>query len=34
LERQVAVIGVWVKVGVLVLVVMLGVVIWLLVRGR
>ena len=32
LERQVAVIGVWVKVGVLVLVVMLGVVIWLLVR--
>ena len=34
LERQVAAIGVWVKVGVLVLVVMGGVVIWLLVRGR
>ena len=32
LERQVAVIGVWVKVGVSVGVVMLGVVIWLLVR--
>ena len=34
LERQVAAIGVWVKVGVSVVVVMLGVVIWLLVRGR
>jgi hypothetical protein len=34
LERQVAAIGVWVKVGVSVLVVMGGVVIWLLVRGR
>jgi hypothetical protein len=34
LERQVGVIGVWVKVGVSVLVVMGGVVIWLLVRGR
>jgi hypothetical protein len=32
LERQVAAIGVWVKVGVLLVVVMLGVVIWLLVR--
>jgi hypothetical protein len=34
LEQKVAVIGVWVKVGVSVVVVMLGVVIWLLVRGR
>jgi len=34
LERQLAAIGVWVKVGVSVVVVMLGVVIWLLVRGR
>src|SRR5271170_5647030 len=34
LERQVAAVGVWVKVGVSLLVVMLGVVIWLLVRGR
>ena len=34
LERQVAVIGVWVKVGVSVVVVMLGVVIWLLVPRR
>jgi hypothetical protein len=34
LERQLAVIGVWVKVGVSVVVVMLGVVIWMLVRGR
>ena len=34
LERQVAVIGVWVKVGVSVVVVMGGVMIWLLVRGR
>jgi hypothetical protein len=32
LERQVAVIGVWVKVGVSAVVVMLGVVIWLLAR--
>jgi hypothetical protein len=34
LERQVAAIGVWVKVGVSLVVVMGGVVIWLLVRGR
>ena len=34
LEQKVAAIGVWVKVGVSVVVVMLGVVIWLLVRGR
>jgi hypothetical protein len=34
LELKVAAIGVWVKVGVSVVVVMLGVVIWLLVRGR
>jgi len=34
LERQVAAIGVWVKVGVSMVVVMGGVVIWLLVRGR
>jgi hypothetical protein len=34
LGRQVATIGVWVKVGVSVIVVMGGVVIWLLVRGR
>ena len=34
LERQMAAIGVWVKVGVSTLVLMGGVVIWLLVRGR
>ncbi len=34
LEEKVAVIGVWVKAGVSVVVLMLGVVIWLLVRGR
>ena len=34
LEQKVAAIGVWVKVGVSVVVVMLGVLIWLLVRGR
>ena len=34
LERQVAVIGVWVKAGVSLVVVLLGVAIWLLVRGR
>jgi hypothetical protein len=34
LERQVAVVGVWVKIGVSVMVVLLGVVIWLLARGR
>jgi hypothetical protein len=34
LERQVAAIGVWVKVGVSLMVVMGGVVIWLLVRAR
>jgi hypothetical protein len=34
LERQVAAIGVWVKVGVSLVVVMGGVVIWLLVRAR
>ena len=34
LEEKVAVIGVWVKAGVSVVVVMLGVVIWLVVRGH
>jgi hypothetical protein len=34
LEEKVAAIGVWVKAGVSVVVVMLGVLIWLLVRGR
>jgi hypothetical protein len=34
LEEKVAAIGVWVKAGVSVVVVMLGVVIWLLARGR
>lgn len=34
LEEKVAAIGIWVKAGVSVVVVMLGVVIWLLARGR